>query len=227
MKIGVLLHGSGVFDGTEIQEAVLSLLAIAEAGHEYQCFAPQVKQSQVINHLNGDEQPQERNVLEESARIARGEITDLAAVSAQDYDALVMPGGFGTAKNITDWAFKGPESAINPGVKELILRTVEAGKPICALCMSPTTLAKALEGSDYHARLTVGTTEERSPYDIQGINAGMEAVGVQPEMKTIREITVDEKLKIVTAPCYMMEAGILEVRRNIQEAIATTLSLVS
>lgn len=227
MKIGVMLHGCGVYDGTEIQEAVLSLLAIAEAGHEYQCFAPRVKQHHVINHTNGDEMPEEREVFIESARIARGDLQDLAEISADDYDLLMMPGGFGTAKNITQWALKGPESSIDPGVRDLLLDTVKKGKPICALCMSPTTLAKALEGSGHQASLSVGSTAEDSPYDIQGISEGMESLGVKARSKTIREIAVDRDLKIVSAPCYMMEAGILEVRDNIQKALKAALELAS
>lgn len=225
MKIGVLLHGNGVFDGTEIQEAVLTLLAIEEAGHEYICMAPDVDQYHVVNHLNGEEMQEKRNVLTESARIARGEIKKVADVSTDDYDALVMPGGFGTAKNITQWAFKGPESDILPEVKNMVLETVKAGKPIAALCMSPTTVAKALEGSGIESTLTVGTTAEESPYDIGGIAQGVEQTGAKTEMKTIREIAVDTKNKIVTAPCYMMQASITQVRSNIQSAVAEMLKL--
>lgn len=222
-----MLHGCGVYDGTEIQEAVLSLLAIAEAGHEYQCFAPRVKQYHVINHTNGDEMPEERDVFIESGRIARGDIQDLAEISVDDFDLLMLPGGFGTAKNITQWALKGPASSIHPEVRDFLLNTVQKGKPICALCMSPTTLAKALEGSKYQATLTVGSPAEDSPYDIQGISEGMESIGVQSSSKTIREIAVDRELKIVSAPCYMMEADILEVRDNIQKALQAALELAS
>ncbi len=219
MNIAVLLHGSGVYDGTEIQEAVLSLLAITEAGYQYQCIAPNVEQHHVVNHLDGSELPESRNVLIESARIARGEVIDLANVDANDYDALVMPGGFGTAKNITKWAFEGPKGDILPEARAFILRMLELSRPIVALCMSPTTIAKALEGSTYHARLSVGSTVEASPYDIAGISDGMEGIGVSSESKTIEEISVDTELKIICAPCYMMEASLLEVRANIKQAI--------
>lgn len=219
MNIAVLLHGSGVYDGTEIHEAVFSLLALAEAGHEYQCFAPNIAQHHVINHLDGSEMNEERNVLIESARIARGQIKDLQEIKASDFDALMMPGGFGTAKNITKWAFEGPSGDILPELKSLILDFVNQSKPIAALCMSPTTVAKALEGSGHHAKLSVGSTVEASPYDIAGISGGMDSIGVQAESRTILEVSVDEDLKIICAPCYMMEASILEVRNNIKQAV--------
>jgi enhancing lycopene biosynthesis protein 2 len=226
MKIGVLLHGSGVYDGTEIHEAVLTLLAIKEAGHDYQCLAPNIEQHHVANHLDGSEMNEKRNVLIESARIARGEIQDLASFDPSSIDALVMPGGFGTAKNFTKWAFSGPEGTINQQVKNLILAMLKAGKPICALCMSPTTVAKALEGTSYHAKLTVGSTAAPSPYEIEAIGQGMESIGAESVMKTVDQVAVDDKLKIVTAPCYMMEADILQVRDNIKQAVNQMLQLL-
>ncbi|MFD1139625.1 isoprenoid biosynthesis glyoxalase ElbB [Larkinella insperata] len=219
MKIGVLLHGNGVYDGTEIHEAVLTLLALAEVGAETICFAPDVDQHHVINHLTGEEMPETRNVLVESARIARGNIRNLASLTIDELDALVMPGGFGTAKNITKWAFEGPQGDILEPVKQLIIDLVEQKKPIVGLCMSPTTIAKALEGSGISATLTVGTNEENSPYEISGIAAGITSLGQRAEMKTVREIAVDRENRIITAPCYMMEASILDVRDNIRAAI--------
>ncbi|MGV3561517.1 isoprenoid biosynthesis glyoxalase ElbB [Larkinella arboricola] len=219
MKIGVLLHGNGVYDGTEIHEAVLTLLALAEVGAETICFAPDVNQHHVINHLTGEEMPETRNVLVESARIARGNIRNLATLTVDELDALVMPGGFGTAKNITKWAFEGPQGDILEPVKQLIIDLVAQKKPIVGLCMSPTTIAKALEGSGIAATLTVGTDAEDSPYEISGIAAGITSLGQQAEMKTVREIAVDRAHRIITAPCYMMEASILDIRNNIRAAI--------
>ena len=133
MKFAVLLHGNGVFDGTEIQEAVFTLLAIAQAGHEYQCIAPDVAQHHVIDHTTGNEMNETRNVLVESARIARGDIKEVREIKASEYDGLFMPGGFGTAKNITKWAFQGPDGPILDEVKDLILDFVRHQKPIGAL----------------------------------------------------------------------------------------------
>lgn len=226
MDIAVLLHGSGVYDGTEIHESVFSLLAIAEAGYSYQCIAPNVNQHHVVNHLDGSEMSESRNVLVESARIARGDVKDASSINPSEYAALVLPGGFGTAKNITKWAFEGPKGEIIPEVKNLILSFVEAGKPIAALCMSPTTVAKALDGSGHHAKLTVGSTAAASPYDIAGISDAMEGIGVQAESRTVDEVSIDENLKIICAPCYMMEANILEVRQNTKQAIEAMLDLL-
>lgn len=219
MKIAVLLHGNGVYDGTEIQEAVLCLLHLNQLGMDYQCVAPNVFQHHVINHLNGDEMPEARNVWVESARIARGNCLNLAEVNPEDYHGLVMPGGFGTAKNITQWAFAGPDGGIHEPTAQFIRAFVQSNKPIAALCMSPTTLAKALEGALYHPVLSVGTNAKASPYDISAISQGIEQTGAKSTMKSVNEIEVDEELKIISAPCYMMEASIGEVSKNIQQAL--------
>jgi enhancing lycopene biosynthesis protein 2 len=219
MKVGVLLSGNGVFDGSEIQEAVFTFLAIDRRGGEIVAMAPNIDQHHVLNHLTGDEMDETRNVLVESARIARGNIRDMSKVTAADMDALAIPGGFGAAKNLTKWAFSGPDGDIDPQVKRIIQEMWKAGKPIAAMCMGPTVIAKALEGLNAHEHLTVGSTEEPSPYDIAAISAGMNAAGAVSEMKTIQEVLVDEKNKIVTAPCYMMDATITEVYMNIEETI--------
>lgn len=218
-KIGVLLSGNGVYDGSEIHESVFTLLAIDENRGEAVCFAPNIDQHHVVNHTSGEEMQETRNVLVEAARIARGAISDLAEISADGLDALVIPGGFGAAKNLTKWAFSGPDGDINDDVKRIINEFAEAKKPIVGLCMGPTVIAKALEDAGLKQHLTVGTTEEASPYEIDAISAGMEKVGAVAEMKTIREIAVDSDNRIVTAPCYMMEGSITDIRNNIKQAI--------
>lgn len=225
-KIGVLLAGSGVYDGSEIHEAVFALLAIDEAGAEAVCMAPNIAQAHVVNHLTGEEMPESRNVLTEAARIARGNIRDLATVQAGDIDALVIPGGFGAAKNLSRWAFDGPAGAIQPEVQRIIRQLHQAGKPICGLCIAPTAIAKAFEGTSVHATLTVGTTAAASPYDIAATSAALESTGAQATMCSITEIAVDKANKIVTAPCYMMEASISQIRANAAQAIQATLALL-
>jgi enhancing lycopene biosynthesis protein 2 len=140
-------------------------------------------------------------------------------VQPGDIDALVIPGGFGSAKNFTDWAFNGPDGTILPEVKFLLVNLFNIGKPIAALCVSPVVLAKALEGSAIHAEVTIGSTHEASPYDIESFSEGLRKTGLKTSMKNTREIQVDSANKIVTAPCYMMDATISEVRKNIRTAI--------
>lgn len=219
MKIGVLLSGCGVYDGAEIQEAVLTLLSIEEIGAEAVCISVNKDQHHVINHLTGEEMNEKRNMLIESARIARGKVLDILDVEPADLDALVIPGGFGSAKNFTNWAFKGPEGEILPEVKLLLINLMNIGKPIAALCVSPVVVAKALENSIYAPLMTIGSDAESSPYDIQGFASGIEKTGMYTEMRTVREITVDKANRIVTAPCYMMDASISEIRKNIRSAV--------
>ncbi|MFT6921854.1 MAG: enhancing lycopene biosynthesis protein 2 [Crocinitomicaceae bacterium] len=226
MKIGVLLSGCGVYDGAEIHESVLTLLSIEEIHATAVCISINKDQHHVVNHATGEETGETRNMLTESARIARGDIHDINSISPADIDALVIPGGFGNAKNLTNWAFNGPDGEILPEVKLLIINMINVGKPIAALCVSPVVLAKALEGSGIEPTLTIGTDKEESPYDIQGFTEGLEKTGMLTEMKTVREILVDQKNKIVTAPCYMMNANILDVRKNVRSAIEALRDLI-
>lgn len=225
MKIALLLSGCGVYDGAEIQESVLAMLAIAEAGAECVCISIDKDQYHVIDHTNGSEMNEKRNMLVEAARIARGNIRNLADTEIRDFDALVIPGGFGSAKNFSTWAFSGPEGEILPEVKLLIVNCINAGIPIAALCVSPVLIAKALEGSELHPQLTMGAQGEPSPYSIADFHAGIESAGAQAVEQTLKGIHVDEKLKIVTAPCYMLDATILEIRENIKMAVEALVEL--
>jgi enhancing lycopene biosynthesis protein 2 len=167
-----------------------------------------------------------RNVLIESARIARGDIKDIKVISSDNIDALIIPGGFGAAKNLTKWAFQGPDGDILPDVKRIINEMVQSGKPVCGLCVGPTVIAKALEGSGIKASLTVGSTEAPSPYEIDAISAGMEKAGATAVMKDVTEISIDEENKIISAPCYMMEATISQIRHNIKMAVGKTIEIM-
>lgn len=218
-RIGVLLSGCGVYDGSEIHESVFTLLAIDQLGGKAVCMAPDADQHHVIDHITGQEMNEKRNVLIEAARIARGDIRNLAEVTASDVDALIIPGGFGAAKNLTTWAFSGPDGTIHEEVRRIIQEVRAADKPLVGLCMGPTVIAKALEGASAKPHLSVGTTAEASPYDIAAISGGMEKTGAVAEMRSVREVAVDTDNRIVTAPCYMMEASISEVQANIHQAV--------
>lgn len=219
MNFGILLSGSGVYDGAEIQEAVLSMLAVSELGDSYTCIGVDADQFHVINHVTGEPMNESRNMLVEAARIARGNIVPIQDIQPSDIDALIIPGGFGSAKNFTKWAFEGPDGSILPEVKLLLVNLVNIGKPIAALCVSPVVLAKALEDSSIHPSLTIGSTAAPSPYDIEAFSEGLQKTGASTTYKTVQEILVDTENKIVTAPCYMMEANISEIWNNIRQAV--------
>jgi enhancing lycopene biosynthesis protein 2 len=219
MKIGVLLSGNGVYDGAEIHEAVLTLLAIEEMGWESVCLSIDRPQHHVINHLTGEPMEESRNMLVEAARIARGKIQNISEIQPADIDALVIPGGFGSAKNFSSWAFEGPAGSILPEVKLLLVNLVNVGKPIVALCVSPVVVALALQGSGIQPQLSLGSTQEGSPYDITTFNAGINQTGASTQEKTIREVLVDTQNRIICAPCYMMNAALSEVRANIVQAL--------
>jgi enhancing lycopene biosynthesis protein 2 len=223
MKIGILLSGCGVYDGAEIQESVLAMLAIKELGAEYFCISVNKNQHHVINHITGEEMKESRNMMVEAARIARGEIVDCSKLKLEDYDAIVIPGGFGSAKNFTTWAFDGPNGTILPEIKELLLQAVRNKKPVAALCVSPVVMAKAFEGTEIKSEMTIGTDKESSPYTIKDFTDGLNATGAKTTMKTIHEIQIDATNKVITAPCYMMDADIVEIRNNIRQAIQALL----
>src|SRR5439155_12062853 len=154
-KIGVVLSGCGVMDGSEIHESVLTLLSIDHAGGEAVCMAPNIKQQHVINHLTGEESTGEaRNVLTESARIARGKVRDVAGVKAGEVDALIFPGGYGAAKNLCDYAFSGPDCSIHTDVARLAQDIHEARKPIGVICIAPVVAAKLFGAK--HPEITIG-----------------------------------------------------------------------
>lgn len=225
-RIGVLLSGSGVYDGSEIHEAVLTLLAIDQQGAQAVCIAPDIKQHHVVNHLDGTEMNEERNVLIESARIARGEVTALDKFDLGNIDALMIPGGFGAAKNLNKWAFAGRKGEINQEVKDLIVKCHESKKPIGALCMGPTVVAKALAEKELGQKLTVGTVNSASPYDISDISNGMNALGADSQMAEIWETVVDPDNLIVSSPCYMMEGTIAMVNEGIQQTVRKLIGLI-
>lgn len=224
MKIGVLLSGCGVYDGAEIQEAVLTLLEIERMGATAVCIGIDADQHHVVNHLTGQEQAQSRNMLEEAARISRGNIVKIQEVVPADIDALVIPGGFGSAKNFSSWAFEGPAASIRPEVKLLLVNMYNVGKPIVALCVSPILLALALP--DLQLKLTLGNTKEASPYDIQGFHDGVASKGVEAQECALGSVLIDTENRIITAPCYMMEASLLQIEQNIKEAFGALKTLL-
>jgi enhancing lycopene biosynthesis protein 2 len=213
-KIGVLLSGCGVYDGSEIHEATLSLLAIDQQAWQAVCMAPDIQQHEVVNHKDKNIMEPARNVLQESARIARGEIKNLSTFSFQDYaelDALVLPGGFGAAKNLSHWAFLGHQATVLDEVKALILYFLQYKKPIVALCIAPVVVAKALEDRKLNLQLTVGGDEKTEKE--------LELLGVQIQKTNAQGLAIDEKNKIISAPCYMRSVSIQTIFQETQAAM--------
>lgn len=213
-SFAVVLSGCGVYDGAEIHEAVLTLLAIDRAGATYQCFAPDVAQMHVINHLTGEEAQESRNVLVESARIARGQIKPLSAFRASACDALIFPGGFGAAKNLCSFAVDGPDCAVNPDVEAAIKTMRAAGKPIGALCIAPAIFARVLG----EVELTIGTDA--------GTAAALEQMGAHHVSKLHGEIVVDAARKVVTTPCYMLDSTIGQVADGAEAVVRKLIELM-
>ncbi|MGQ9369734.1 isoprenoid biosynthesis glyoxalase ElbB [Azospirillum sp. ST 5-10] len=214
-RFGVVLSGCGVFDGTEIHEAVCTLLAIDRADAEARCYAPDMDQAQVVNHISGEVAAERRNVLVEAARIARGKIADLATFTADDVDALIIPGGFGAAKNLCDFAFKGADCTVHPDVEAAVRAMAAAGKPIGALCIAPVILARLFgrEGVE----LTIGSDA--------GTAGALESMGARHTATTHCEVVVDRTRKVVTAPCYMLDATVSQIADGAANAVKALMEL--
>lgn len=213
-RVAFVLSGSGVRDGTEIHEAVAALIALDRAGFSVFFTAPDVAQAATVDHLSGDPSDEGRNVLRESARIARGDIRPLSQVTPEDYDAVVFPGGFGAATNLCSFGIDGPRCKVNPEVVKLISDAVSRGKPIAAMCIAPVILARTIPG----ARLTIG----RDPVTADAIRE-MGAVHVACG---VGDAVVDHERRIVTTPAYMLAEGPAEVFAG-AEAMVRELSLLS
>ena len=213
-KIGVLFSGCGVYDGVEIQEAVITLLAVDRNGAQAVCMAPDIDQHHVVNHLNEQVSDEKRNVLVESARITRGNIKDIKTVNASDLDGLIIPGGFGAAKNLTNFAFKGKNADVNPDVARIVRDLSALGKPVGAICISPAILTKILE--DKTPEVTIGN-------DLGTIDT-IEEIGGIHHICSVDQIHIDQTNNLFTTPAYMLGPGIKEVASGIEKLVAAVLA---
>lgn len=214
-KFAVVLSGSGVRDGAEIHEAVLTLLAIKKHGADYEVFAPDILQHHVVDHITGKEMPEKRNVLTESARIARGNIKPLSEFNARSFDALVFPGGFGVAKNLCTFAFDGAECKVNPDVEKAVKDMVSLQKPIGAMCISPVVISKILG----NVEVTVGDDKSTIEHILR--------MGSKHKVTSHGEVVKDEHRLIYTTPCYMLDANILQIELGTYNLIGSILKDIS
>jgi enhancing lycopene biosynthesis protein 2 len=208
-KVAVVLAGCGVYDGSEINEVVLTLLALEQQGISYQCFAPDIEQMHVVNHLSGEvAEGESRNVLVEAARIVRGNVQALDALVAADFDALVVPGGFGVAKNISDFAVNGAQMTVLPAFLSVAQAIHQAAKPVVLICIAPVMSALICgEG----ASCTIGTDTD--------VAAAITATGGTHQQCPVSECVVDHDKKLITTPAYMLAGSVLEAQKGITAAI--------
>ncbi|MFA8432885.1 MAG: isoprenoid biosynthesis glyoxalase ElbB [Marinifilaceae bacterium] len=212
-KFAVILAGCGVYDGSEIHEATLSMYAISKNGGEYQIFAPDINQHHVVNHLTGEEMAETRNVLVEAARIARGQIKPLSEFNSNEFDAILIPGGFGAAKNLSSFAFDGVNCMVNNEVKNAILSMHEAQKPIGALCISPVVVAKILG----HVEVTIGQDT--------GTAEAIKSMGATNIKTTHGEVVIDQDHRVVTTPCYMLDASIAQIGEGAENVVKAIMDM--
>jgi enhancing lycopene biosynthesis protein 2 len=217
-KIGVILAGCGVYDGAEIHESVITLLALDRLGAEAVCMAPNADQLHVVNHLTGDvAEGETRNVLVESARIARGNIKDINDVTAADVDAVIIPGGFGAAKNLCTFAVAGDQCEANPDVVTFLKAVRSADKPIGAMCIAPALLARVFGGEK--PALTIGTDA--------GTAGALESMGASHASHAVDEIHVDEARRFVSTPAYMLAQSITEAASGIDKLVEKIVEMAS
>ncbi|MBT3739083.1 MAG: isoprenoid biosynthesis glyoxalase ElbB [Candidatus Marinimicrobia bacterium] len=217
-KVGLLLSGCGFNDGSEIHESVISMLALDRAGVETVIMAPNIDQMHVVNHYTGQEMDEFRNVLVESSRIARGNIKDMAEVTGNDLDALIIPGGFGVAKNLSDYAMAGPDCSVNPDVYRLVSEIYLLKKPIGAICIAPVMMAKIFGEQDESAEMTIGSDELTS----KDINT----MGSKHIKCLVSEMIIDEDKKLVTTPAYMEAQSIKAAAEGIEKLVKQVLLMI-
>jgi enhancing lycopene biosynthesis protein 2 len=219
-KVGVCLSGCGFLDGAEIFESVATLYSLEQAGAEILALAPDIDQMHVVNHLTGEVMDGEgRNVLVEAARIVRGEIKDIAEVTAEDMDALIFPGGYGAAKNLSTYAFEGPNCQVNEEVHRLVREIIAANKPLGVICIAPAMLAKVLEGTGVNTQLTIGN-DRQTAQDI-------EEMGTTHVACSVTKHITDRENKIVSTPAYMLATKIGETWVGIEGLVNEVLALIN
>jgi len=216
-KVGVLLCGCGHRDGSEVHEATLALLALDRAGAEAVCFAPEGNTLFVRDHLTGHDAKETRSMIVESARIARGKIRDLATATAEELDALIIPGGQGAALNLSTFLVDGVECDVLPDVSRIIGAMAKAGKPIGAICIAPATVARVFQNEGISATITGGTDAE--------LAAKYEAMGQRHERCAPTECVVDSELKVVSTPAYINAKSIGEVWQGIEKLVNAVLEM--
>ncbi|MBW2419959.1 MAG: isoprenoid biosynthesis glyoxalase ElbB [Deltaproteobacteria bacterium] len=213
-RVAVVLSGCGYLDGSEIHESVIALLALDRAGAEVECMAPDKDQLDVVDHRSSDAVAgATRNVLAESARIARGLIRDVAEARPEDYDAVILPGGFGAAKNLSSFAGDGPACSVDPGVERLLRGVHEAGKPVGLICIAPAIGARLFPDVE----LTIGSDT--------GTASALEEMGAHHKPCAVESFVCDEKAKVVSCPAYMLGPGIKDVAAGIEKLVDEVLRL--
>ena len=213
------MSGCGVNDGAEINESVITMLALDRAGAEMVLMAPNIDQLHVINHATGEEiEGESRNVLVESARIARGEIKDIVDVTSEDIDALIFPGGFGVAKNLCDYAMAGADCSVNPDVFRLVSEVHSAEKPIGVICISPAMMGKVMEKMGEKVSLTIGNDEQTAN--------DLTTMGAKHVTCPVQEIVVDKDKKVVSTPAYMLAGRISEAADGIEKLVKEVIDLI-
>ncbi len=213
-KVAVILSGCGVFDGSEIHEAVCTLLALDLAGAEYQCFAPNIPQTQVINHLTRETKNETRNVLEESARIARGKIRDIKEANTNEFDAAIFPGGFGAASNLCDFTKKNTDMSVNADVLAFAQAMKKAEKPQGFICIAPVMISTIYGPGIEH---TIG-------YD-DATKSAIEKMGGKHIGCSVTKAVIDQKHKVVSTPAYMLAQGIGEVFTGVSQLVKDVLEM--
>lgn len=206
-KVAVVLSGAGVFDGAEINEVVLSLLYLEEAGIDYECFAPDKEQHHVINHISGEPSDETRHAMVEAARIVRGRIQPLDDLEASEFDGLIVPGGFGVAKTLSTFALDGAEYVIDAVFLRVMTRFKVLAKPAAYLCIAPVLLPKVYEG----VRCTIGNNEE-----IANI---IQQLGGQHVVCSVDDVVIDTQYQVITTPAYMLASNLRQASNGIRKLV--------
>lgn len=213
-KIAIVLSGCGVFDGAEIQEAVLTLLYVSKAGASYQCFAPNVPQMHTLNHMTGEEMDEQRNVLVEASRISRGDIKPIDELKVEDFDAIILPGGFGAAKNLSNFATAGADCKVEPSTLSALKAFAQAAKPAGYICIAPAMIPLVYGKK---AKGTIGNDKDTAQAITQ--------MGGEHVQCAVNDIVIDHDHKLVSTPAYMLAESIMDADAGIQKLVSEVIKM--
>jgi len=221
--VAIILSGCGVYDGSEVHEASAVMVQLSRHGKDYKIFAPDINQMHVINHCKGEEMAESRNVLIESARIARGAISPLSELKEEEHSAVILPGGFGAAKNLSNFAVKGPELEVTEEVANVLHSFHGVKKPIGLCCIAPVIAAKVFKGCS----VTLGQdSSQDGKWPYSGATGAVTANGSVHVCKEVNEVHIDEENRIVTTPAYMCETKVHEIHDGVGEMVKEVLKLI-
>ncbi|KYM88847.1 hypothetical protein ALC53_02612 [Atta colombica] len=191
-----------ILDGTEISEAISTAIHLQHKKMKPLFYAPDIEICGVVNHFTKEMNTENsRNALVESARLARGCIKPLHECEACTHDALIIPGGFGAARILSNFAEKGTDCTVLPDLEKLIEDFHCDKKPIGTMCIANALVAKVLKG----VKITLGKESPKNDWPHADAIKKVKDMGAKIEMKDVKGVTFDKNFGVLSTPAWLYE----------------------